>query len=141
MKMDILINNHNLTRILEIGAGSLYLASKILKNTNVNKYDIYEKNFSLKYTDDSRINIEPEYFTEETQLDNYPDVIIHSHVLEHIWKPINFIKSIRNNMANNKFHCFIVPNLKNQFSKKYTNAIDFEHSLFIIEDYIDVILQ
>ena len=127
--------------ILEIGGGALLLASKILKNNHINKYCVYEKNLTLKHSNDNRINIVDEYFTTNTEINEHYDFYIHSHVLEHVWNPKEFIESIGYNISTNSYHCFIVPHLKDTFSKKYTNALDFEHNFFIIEDYIDIILH
>lgn len=127
-------------KILEIGAGALMLASKILNNKDILEYIVYEKNLNLNYTNDKRIKIINSYFTQETKLDKKYNFYIHSHVLEHVWNPKEFIECISKSMNNGEFHCFIVPNLKKTLSNKYTNALDFEHNFFIIEEYIDIIL-
>ena len=127
--------------ILEIGGGALLLASKLLMNNEVKKYTVYEKNLTLKHSDDKRINIIDEYFLKNTIVNEKYDFYIHSHVLEHVWNPREFIESISNNISTNSYHCFIVPHLKETFSNKYTNALDFEHNFFIIEDYTDIILH
>lgn len=137
----ILINNYNFKTILEIGGGNLMLADKILKNNNkINNYTVYEVNSTIKHTTDTRINFIQEYFTKDTILDKSYDFIIHSHVLEHVWDPVEFINVISNVLDNNNYHGFIVPNLKSTLTKKYANSLNFEHNFFIIEDYIDVIL-
>ena len=139
-KINEIINNNHFENIVEIGSGVvLRLAQKILKNKNIQKYTIYEQNLSFEHVNDNRIQIHNKYFTPNTQVNNC-DLIIHSHVLEHIWNPKEFIECINNN-TNTKYHCFIVPNLKETFSKKYTNALDFEHNFYIIEEYIDIILH
>ena len=127
--------------ILEIGGGSLLLASKILKDNKIKKYSVYEKNITLKHCNDKRISVNNEYFSKNTNINEKYDFVIHSHVLEHVWNPREFIENIGNNISINSYHCFIVPNLKETFSKNYTNALDFEHNFFIIEDYIDIILH
>ena len=137
----LLINNYNFKTILEIGGGSLMLADKILKNNSkINNYTVYEVNSTIKHTTDTRINLIQEYFTKDTILDKSYDFIIHSHVLEHVWDPVEFINVISNVLDNNNYHGFIVPNLKSTLTKKYANSLNFEHNFFIIEDYIDVIL-
>lgn len=140
-KVNAIINKNNFTNVIEIGSGVvLRLAQKILKNKNIINYTIYEKNLSFEYVNDERIQIYNSYFTHNTPI-NICDLIIHSHVLEHVWNPKEFIECIGTNIQNNTYHCFIVPNLKQTFSNKYTNALDFEHNFYIIEEYIDVILN
>lgn len=128
--------------ILEIGGGNLLLASKILKNKKIKKYTVYEKNINLSncFLNDKRINLVNDYITNKTDIKEHYKFYIHSHVLEHVWNPKDFIECIEKNIKLGCYHCFIVPNLKETFSKKYTNALDFEHNFFIIEEYIDVIL-
>jgi len=132
------ISNAN---ILEIGGGSLLLASKILENKDIIRYDVFEKNSSKFYTNDKRINLIKDFFTKDSKIDFLPDIIIHSHVLEHVCYPNEFINYISNILCENKYHCFIVPNLHETFKKKYTNSINFEHNVLIEESYIDVILN
>ena len=136
LKITDKINN---PKILEIGGGSLLLASKILKNKNIESYDVYEKNTSKIFTKDNRLNLINDYFTEKTKLTYSPHIVIHSHVLEHVWNPVEFIQVIKKTKC--KYHCFIVPNLQITFEKKYTNSQNFEHNFFIIEPYIDIILH
>jgi hypothetical protein len=129
-------------QLLEIGGGSLKLASKLLQsNLDIKKYTVYEKNMSCAHTIDERIILINEYFLKTTQINDPIDIFIHSHVLEHVWNPVEFIESISKQMKNNKYHCFIVPNLQETFNNKYTNALNFEHSFFITEPFIDTILH
>jgi hypothetical protein len=139
-KISKITNKLSNPKILEIGGGALLLASKILNNNNnIETYDVYEKNSSKKYTNDKRLKLIEEYFSSETKLPYNPDIVIHSHVLEHVWQPVEFIHAIKNSKC--KYHCFIVPNLQVTFKKKYTNSQNFEHNFFIAEPYIDVILH
>jgi len=137
-KIDGIVNKSN---ILEIGGGSLLLASKILKNDDISSYVVYEKNSSKLHTNDERISMIKEYFTDETEIDFSPDIIIHSHVLEHVCYPNDFISVIKKNMKINGYHCFIVPNLQETFKKKYANSLNFEHNVLISEPYINVMLH
>ena len=134
-----LINKLNNINILEIGGGALKLANKILEtNKNVIKYTVYEKNIEINNINNN-INLINEYFTNNTIYNDTPDIILHSHVLEHVWDPLEFINLIKKYKP--KYHCFIVPNLQETFKKKYTNSLNFEHNFFITEPFIDIILN
>ena len=90
-KINLIINNNNITDIVEIGSGVvLRLAQKILKNNKIINYTIYEKNLSFEYVKDKRIKVHNSYFTPNTKM-NDCNMIIHSHVLEHVWNPVEFI--------------------------------------------------
>lgn len=128
-------------KIIEIGGSECKLANKLLeKNKNIDSYNIFEKNCKRKNLN-SKIKVIDEYFSKNSKILNKPDLIIHSHLLEHIWDPVEFIKTIKENLNNNSYHFFIVPNIMQLFSKKFTNSLNFEHNFFIIEDYVDIILN
>jgi len=139
-KINKIINKYKFKNILEIGGGTLLLADIILKNKDINKYIVYEKNLYKKHTNDNRIELHEEYYTENTKFINNIDIIIHSHVLEHVLNPNNFINLIQKNIEDGKYHCFIIPNLKQTFTKKYANSLNFEHNVYIEERYVDIIL-
>ena len=138
------IKNMKNIKILEIGGGSLKLASKILNEINnydISEYLVYEKNLSTKNVNDERIKIIDSYVLSETDIPENVDLFIHSHVFEHVWNPVEFINKISNNMKIDGYHCFIIPNLQELFKNKYTNALHFEHNFFITEPFIDIILN
>ena len=83
------------SKILEIGGGALLLASKILMNDEIKKYTVYEKNITLKHSVDKRIDIIDKYFLKDTIINEKYNFYIHSHVLEHVWNPVEFISSIK----------------------------------------------
>lgn len=67
-------------------------------------------------------------------------VLIHSHVLEHLYDLNEFMEQNARILKNGQRMLFSVPNLKETLRRKYTNALNFEHTYFITEDYIDYIL-
>ena len=135
------------TNLYEIGAGSGQILKKFLKisNDKFNKYVCYEPNplKSLENLIDSSAKTElyKKYWADETFSE--PCVIIHSHLLEHLSDPLNFIKSISNSLSKSKknIQIFAVPNLKIHFEKKYSNTICWEHKYYLNENYIENILQ
>lgn len=67
-------------------------------------------------------------------------VFVHSHVLEHLYEPMKFIKSIANFLPINGRMIFSIPDLKEWLKRKYTNCLNFEHTVFLTEDVIDLML-
>jgi SAM-dependent methyltransferase len=69
------------------------------------------------------------------------DAIVHSHVLEHLYDPLELIKLISEITQTGKHLIFSLPNLKEMIKRKYTNALNFEHTIFLTEPYIDFMLS
>lgn len=75
--------------------------------------------------------------------DNLPEIdcLIHSHVLEHLYDIESFMLQSEQLLGNGKKMIFSIPNLKETLRRKYTNALNFEHTYFISEDYVEEILR
>ena len=133
VKVNEIVNKNNFKNVLELGGGSLLLASKILQNKNIQNYIVYEKNSSKYHTNDKRIKLYKQYFTKDTKIEEDIDIVLHSHVLEHTLRPVDFISGIKK--LKPKYHIIVVPNLYLQFQKKYTNSFNFEHNILITEPH------
>ena len=76
------------------------------------------------------------FFTKDTEVDDLVDMIVHSHVLEHIYNPIEFFTSLQR-LAIGTRMCFSIPNLELHIREKYTNALSFEHTYFCTEEFVE----
>nr|WP_207715354.1 methyltransferase domain-containing protein [Clostridium saccharoperbutylacetonicum] len=78
------------------------------------------------------------FFDKNYNLEEHSfDVLVHSHLLEHIYDPDEFIFNISSCLNDGKIMCFSVPNLKEILKRKYTNVLNFEHTYFLTKDYIE----
>jgi len=68
------------------------------------------------------------------------DTIVHSHVFEHIYNPDTFMKQLSTFMAPGKKLVFSLPNMQVMLERKYTNCINFEHTIFLAEPYVEFLL-
>ena len=123
--------------ILEIGGSHGILAKycmekKKLKWTILEPNPIPIKNCKAKFIkgffDNKFINREP------------IDAIVHSHVFEHIYSPLDFMKEISNKLDINQRLMFSIPNMNVMLKKKYTNCLNFEHTFFINESLADYLV-
>ena len=131
----------NKKKYIEIGGGSGKLALNFInKYKEIENYTIYEPNTLTNFNNYKKINLIKKYFTDDTIIKKN-DIYVHSHVMEHVINPVDFIKSITQNIEKGDYMIFAVPNLKQWLMRKYTNCLNFEHTLFIIDDYIDIILE
>jgi predicted SAM-dependent methyltransferase len=122
--------------ILEIGDPS----AKIAKLTdNYNKWIIVEKNPNLESS--GKIFFEKKFFNNDFSIDEKIDIIVHSHLLEHIYVPIDFFKKCRDILSDDGYMFFSIPNMKFSLDNKFSpNAIlQFEHTYYIDEYYLQKI--
>lgn len=125
--------------ILEIGGSDSRLASKSLdKNVNIKKWLIVDPNLKSVINHDKLVYIE-DFFNDN--IEEYFDMIVHSHTLEHMTDPKSFLQSISKKIGNGNYHIFSVPNLFLYMKNKYSNVLNFEHTLFLTEDIIDYLLN
>ena len=76
------------------------------------------------------------FFTEDTELPAGIDMVVHSHVLEHVYEPNEFLNSLDKVAIGTKM-CFSIPNLKLYLERRYTNALNFEHTYLCSEEYVE----
>ena len=123
--------------IIEIGGGSGKLANVFLEKNDCNWY-IIDKQYSGIKT--SKIKIINKWFSKRISLKQY-DAVVHSHLLEHITDPIDFLNHLNKKISNNTYHIFSIPHLHEWLKNKFTNSLNFEHTLFLTEYIIDSILK
>lgn len=80
------------------------------------------------------------FFGGNFTLDEPVDTVVHSHVFEHVYEPDQFMRHVSDFMEQGKHLVFSLPNLQRMLEKKYTNCINFEHTVFLTEPYIEYLL-
>lgn len=68
------------------------------------------------------------------------DTVVHSHVFEHFYQPDQFMLDLSDFMPAGTKVVFSLPNLQVMLERKYTNFINFEHTLMLSEPYVDYLL-
>lgn len=84
------------SKVLDIGCGLGHLISSI--DNKFNKYALDTSRFSINYINDnySNINTQCSILKEKLYKENFFDVVVAYHVIEHIDDPFKFIKNIKN---------------------------------------------
>jgi SAM-dependent methyltransferase len=120
--------------VMEIGAGSFYLADRFLQENNVSQYLIIDPSLK-KDPADQRIRVLREYFDDHLDVSNeHPDVIISLNCLEHVEDPYSFLVK-----ANDILHAkgsklaLVFPDIEKQFRMGDYNALCFEHLNYFTE--------
>lgn len=82
-------------------------------------------------------------FFDETLYNSVPPInaIVHSHLLEHIYEPDGFIRTINGALLEGDRLIFSIPDLQCWLEKKTTSCINFEHTVFLAEPFVDYLLQ
>tara|TARA_B110000967_G_C18827143_1_gene532016 strand:- start:336 stop:1478 length:1143 start_codon:yes stop_codon:yes gene_type:complete len=124
--------------VLEIG-GAHGILSKEYKKEKPIEWVILEPNPSPAEGVDS-VFIRG-FFDDTFSFDGEVDTIIHSHVFEHVYNPNEFISHISNFLKQGQQLIFSLPNMKEMLKRKYTNCINFEHTVLITEPYIEYLLS
>jgi SAM-dependent methyltransferase len=80
------------------------------------------------------------FFDETFKYSDSFDTVVHSHVFEHIYKPDDFMKHISGFLRSGQKLVFSLPNMQAMLERKYTNCINFEHTVFLTEPYVEYLL-
>ena len=134
-----LIEEYSPKKIFEIGGGSGKLANQYINKNSDTEWTILDPN--PLFEKNKKIHSIKKYFSSELSLKHNFDAIIHSHVLEHQSSPEQFFVNISKFLELGGLHIFSFPNLKEWLTKKYLNCLNFEHTILITDEYIDIILK
>lgn len=128
-------------KVLEIGAGHCLLSERVdLLNPGLfEQWDILEPNPLIQ--SNSRGELFKEYFPSKTIKNKNYDVIVHSHVLEHVVSPITFLIDCYETLKTDGEIIMSVPNMKNMADNSDLNLLMFEHLTYLTFDEIQNIAQ
>jgi len=126
-------------KILEIGGGTAKLARKCLEKNPSYDWTILDPN--PLYQNEKKIHSIKKYFSPNLGFGQNFDTIIHSHVIEHVVDPPQFLIDLSTYLKPEGLHVFSFPNMREWLIKKYLNCLNFEHTVFLIEEFLDILLQ
>lgn len=125
-------------RILEIGAAHGYLAKNLTMELVDSEYTIVEPDSNLV---SSRIRVIGGYIEDHlSELDN-KDCIIHLHVLEHVYQPIDFLNRISDHLSIGTDMYISFPNMEGLIKSGGLNSLNFEHTYLFDPYQAEVIFQ
>ena len=125
-------------RILEIGAAHGYLAKTLVNKSKKIKYTIVEPDSNLV---DSRIKIIKGFIEDHKEELKNNDCIVHSHVLEHVYNPTNFIREISDQIEFGTSMFISFPNMDGLIKSGGLNSLNFEHTYLLSPDHAELIFQ
>jgi len=124
--------------VLEIGGAHGILSKEYQKEKDI-EWTIVEPNPSP--VEGVKAKYIKCFFDNKFSFEGRIDTIIHSHVFEHVYYPDEFISDIAAFLENGHNLIFSLPNMEEMLKRKYTNCINFEHTVFLTEPYIEYLLS
>ena len=134
------INSFKVKNVLEIRGGAGRLGKLFLSKKPSYKWTMLEPNYSYQKINIPNFKHIKKWFNNEYNIEENHDAIIHSHVFEHVYNPIDFLKNIHNQMDDKMYHIFSFPNLYKNLKDLFTNQLNFEHTTFLTEEITDLLL-
>lgn len=81
------------------------------------------------------------FFDERFSCSDSFDVVVHSHLFEHVYHPAEFMRHLGSFVPEGKHLVFSLPNMQAMLERKYTNCINFEHTVLLTEPHIEFLLS
>lgn len=133
------IKKYNPKSILEIGGLHGILAKNYLSLDPFVDWTMIEPN--PRVDENLPINVIKGFFDEKFVSDKHYEAVIHSHVLEHIYEPKLFFEHLESFMNSGELLIFSIPNMEEMMKRKFVNCINFEHTFYLTEPYVDYFLE
>ncbi|RII29520.1 MAG: methyltransferase [Geobacter sp.] len=124
--------------VLEIGGCHGILAKKYHSLAPI-EWTIVEPN--PMPVDDLPAKIIKSFFDDKFACNQAFDTLIHSHVFEHVYEPDMFMRHLAGFVGEGKTLIFSIPNMEIMLERKYTNCINFEHTVFLTDPYVEYLLS
>jgi len=136
-----LISRYSPKNLLEIGGGSGILSKLYLSKYPGTSWTIFDINTTaLQGREDINV-LEGDVSNKLHTLSKEHDVIVHSHLFEHLYNPIEFLQKLSRATNAGTTQIFSVPNLRSWLNKGHLNSLFFEHNLYLDESIIKHMLE
>jgi hypothetical protein len=123
--------------VLELGGAHGILSTKYMPLDNI-PWTILEPNPAPIEGCDARFI--KGFFDDQFSSTETFQTVVHSHVFEHIYEPDKFIQHLAEFITEGDNLIFSLPNIQVMLERKYTNGLNFEHTVFLTEPYIEYLL-
>ena len=132
------IKKCNLKNVLEIGGSNGRLAIDFTDSDKRINWVIVEPNPVI--VSHPQIKFIKKLFDSDFDYDRRIDGLIHSHTFEHMYNPRKFLKKVASLLKTGQLHIFSVPSLYVYLKNGFTNVLNFEHTIFLTEYFVDYLL-
>lgn len=124
--------------ILEVGGSNGFIGNNFVDKNKNKQWTIIEPNPG--FVSNEKVKVIKGFFDKKF-VDDSVDTIVHSHVIEHMYNPKEFLQDVSEFLQDGEYQIFSIPNLKRYLENKFTNTINFEHTFFLTEELMDYLLS
>ena len=126
--------------VVEIGGSNLIVANNLAARDHVKSITVYDNSIHYEKINSEKINVVAEFFDASTIPDN-TNCIIHTHLIEHLYNPVEEIKIIGDKLKIGDYMIFSAPRIDNMLKMFYTNAMNFEHTYLLCDKKVNHIIN
>lgn len=125
-------------KVLEIGGYSGILANNCLSKNNEIEWTIIDPH--AKHVNDN-VKIINSFFDDQYLDETKYDLVVHSHLIEHVIDVNSFLKNCHSRLNKNGYMIFSLPNFELFLNKRITNSLHFEHTFHIDEYFLSKLFE
>ncbi len=124
--------------VFELAGADGALAMKVLDRLPDCRWTCIDTNPTIH--DDERLKVVTGIIDENLVVPDGSDLIVHSHFFEHAYQPRQLLEALARSMPLGTRMAFSVPNQVAQFNAGYGNVLNFEHTYFLRQEYLEWLL-
>jgi 2-polyprenyl-3-methyl-5-hydroxy-6-metoxy-1,4-benzoquinol methylase len=134
---EYLLRRHPMA-VIEIGGGAGVLARTAVARRSDLPWTIVEPNPTIAPS--GGIEVIEGFFSRGLIAGRWFDTVVFSQVMEHVYSPREFIQDIADALAPGQQLVFAYPNLALWLERKFTNTLNFEHTMLLTDAHLDALL-
>lgn len=138
-KFEGVVQINESTKVLEIGAGSTWLAEFLRNKYSCTDYTCVDPALKDHHSEYPRIITD--YFPAKKITGEYFDLILAFNVLEHVDQTTSFLRAIRSALKDQGLAVICVPDCTKQFLNGDINSLIHEHLVYFTKTSIDNTLK
>lgn len=131
------IHRYAPSAVLEVGGASGILAREYRQLADID-WTIVEPNPAP--VADNQARYIKGFFDDKFSFDGEVDTVIHAHLWEHIYDCDMFMRHLSGYIKPGQRMLFALPNLQTWLERGYTTCMNFEHTVFLSEPYVEFLL-
>jgi hypothetical protein len=89
----------------------------------------------------SEVTLIQDYIENRLDLVARAKVIVHSHLIEHLYEPAKFIRNLGELIPQNSYMYISFPNIEKLIKTGGTNSLNFEHTYYLYPSQLQYILE